>query len=311
MHPTIVNIGTFAISSFGFFLAVAFLAAIFVIWRLCRVYDISEEQTLDITFLTFFGGLVGARLFFVLTNPNLFDSLLKILLINRYPGLNFWGGIIIGLLSLKLLVNHFKLHFWQIADFVTVGVFASLILGSFGCLLGSCQYGIVSSFPLSVSQVGVLENRFPIQLVSSILYLMSFLNLWKICLRFHFNGKVTALGLIYLGLIKFFTDYLRGDTVLVLGGVGVNQVFAIAAFIFGLYIIYTQGKRSVREDLLFVPSLFTDKRNRKLTLLKLQKAWYNRRVNWKVSLSKSRKTFVIKTKSILKNLNVTKNPPQF
>lgn len=311
MHPTIAALGSFSISSFGLFLAIAFLSAVFTIWRLCRVYDIPEEQTLDITFLTFFGALVGSRIFFVLTNPNQFDSFLKILLINRYPGLNFWGGIIFGIVALKLLVNHFKLHFWQIADFVTVGVFVSLIFGSFGCLLGSCQYGVISNLPLSVPQVGVLENRFPIQLVSSLIYLLAALNLWKICLRFHWSGKVSALGFIFLGLIKFFTDYLRGDVSLVVWKITFNQIFGIGVFLFGFYIIYTQGKRSLKDDLNFLRSLFTQEKVRKVTLSKIQKGWYNRKVSWKVSILRSRKAFVSNTKSLLKNLNVKQNPPQF
>ena len=311
MHPLLLTIDNFSVSSFGFFLSLAFLTAVFVIWRLCRVYDIDEEKTLDIALLSFFGGLIGARVFYVLTNTAQFADLQRVFLVNRYPGLNFWGGIIFGFLTLQLIVKHFRLQLWQMADFVTVGVFAGLILGSTGCILGSCQYGVVSSSPLAVLQVGVLERRFPVQLLAALLYFFAYLYLWKICLRFHFNGKVTSAGLIILGLVKFFTEFLRGDAQNLVGNFTVNQLFAVVAFFLGFVVLYTQGKRSVKGDLHSCLKFFINNNFRRMALAKMFKGWYNFRINWKVSLQRSRRKFVSNTKSLLRNINVKKNPPQF
>src|SRR3989338_8938243 len=111
----------FSFLFFFFFLVAALFAASFVIWRLTKVYDFDGEQVIDIILLTFFGALIFARIYFIVTHPSLFEEngFLKMILINRYPGLSFWGGFIGGMISLIFVVRNFKLNFWQIADFAT------------------------------------------------------------------------------------------------------------------------------------------------------------------------------------------------
>jgi len=138
MLPILFTIGSWPVSSFGLFLVAALFAASFVIWRLTKVYDFDGEQVIDIILLTFFGALIFARIYFIVTHPSLFEEngFLKMILINRYPGLSFWGGFIGGMISLIFVVRNFKLNFWQIADFATVGLLLGLSIGSLGCFLG-------------------------------------------------------------------------------------------------------------------------------------------------------------------------------
>lgn len=310
MHPTLLTLGSLNISSFGFFLSLGFLLAIFIVWRLTRVYDIDEERTLDLSLLTFFGGLIGSRIFFVLMNLSQFNSIEKIILFNRFPGLSFWGGLIGGSVTLYLFSRRFKLNFFQIADFVIVGFFAGLILGEFGCLLGGCQYGMFTNLPIGVMQVGLLGKRFPIQLLSALIYLIILLNLWRVALKFHWSGKVLGLGLIFMGLTSFLFDFLRGDRILLTSWVSLNMISAVISLGLGLVTIYRVGKRSIKSDLGMIPLLFTSEKFRQTTLSRIGRGWYNLKVNFRVSLLRYYRLAVSRSKSILKSINVKYQKPQ-
>ena len=66
MFPVLLSFGNISISSLGVFLAAGFLFAIFLIWRLSRAWDLDEEKVLDLTLLTFLGGLISSRIYFIL-----------------------------------------------------------------------------------------------------------------------------------------------------------------------------------------------------------------------------------------------------
>src|SRR3989304_7271997 len=108
MFPVLLKVVPVSVSSFGFFLSLGFLSAVFIAWRLAKVYDLKEGKILDLCLLTFFGGLIFARVYFAILNWDLFGDLGKVILLNRYPGLSFWGGFFGGVLTLKLFTLRLK-----------------------------------------------------------------------------------------------------------------------------------------------------------------------------------------------------------
>jgi phosphatidylglycerol---prolipoprotein diacylglyceryl transferase len=125
MLPVLLALGPITVSSFGFFLALAFLWGTFLVWRLARAWDLDGEKTLDLVLLTFFGGVVGARLFFISLNFDFFsEDFFRIILITKYPGLSFWGGLLGGWLTLAFMAKRLKQDLWQVADLASVGLLA-------------------------------------------------------------------------------------------------------------------------------------------------------------------------------------------
>ncbi len=157
MYPVLFSIGKFPVSSYGVFLALGFLFGIFLVWRLCRAWDLDEEKTLDLTLLTILGGVLGARIVFVIENFKFFlTSPLSAILIYRIPGFSFWGGILGGFLALYFLVKRSRMDFWQAADIASVGFFAGVIFSDLGCFAGGCNVGIPLKAFFAVPMVGFL-----------------------------------------------------------------------------------------------------------------------------------------------------------
>ena len=281
MFPVLFSIGKFSVSSFGVFLALGFLLSIFLIWRLSRAWDFSEEKILDLTLLTFLGGLIGARIYFVLEHWGLFVAQpVKILLFYKFPGFSFWGGVLGGWLTLFYLCKKFKLDFWQIADIVSVGFLGGLILGNIGCFLGGCGIGIPYKLFFAVSAVGTIGTRFPTQALEAILLTFVLLKIWSLATHFHLKGIIVALTLILLSLIKLLMEPLRANH-------GQNYFFLVNLLILGLVIFYKATGRNVFLDLkntgLNLVGIIYKREVRKLLLLMIKKSWYNQTtaIAWK------------------------------
>lgn len=304
MLPVIFKIGSQPVSSFGLFLLLAFLTAAYVIWRLIKVYEIDEEKTIDLVLLTFFGGIIFARIYFILFHINDFLSLDKIFLINRYPGLSFWGAILGGLLTLRFFCRRMKLNFYQVADIGIIGLFASLVVASAGCLLGSCQYGQVSDWPIAITQIGIVGKRFPLQIVEATIFLVSYLYLWRSSLKFHFNGQIFSFGLIILGSVKFLLEFFRGDIQIVFNYFSLGSIWSLLLVVLGVKIYYSQTKRSFKSDLVFFLSFFYRGTTRRYIFTKFRKSWYNLKIDLR---------FLVITllKKLTKKLNIRANPDKF
>lgn len=300
-------IGSFPVSSFGLSLLLAFLLSTFIIWRITRVYDIDSEQVIDQILLTIGGALIGARLYFVLLHLSLFDSVAKFFLINRYPGLLFWGAFSGGFFTLWYFNRKKKLNFWQIADYITPGLFLALSVTSIGCLLGSCQYGLITLPPFGITQIGIVGKRFPLQIIEAILNFSAFLFFWKSVLKFHIPSQIASKGLIILGLIKLFLEPVRGDSLIIIFGITSGYIWSLLLIIYGTMIYYKNvpnPQRTFTSDLKLLFKILTNNSKRHQVVTKFRKSCYNALVDLRIFSKRFRK-------NILKLMNIKSNPDKF
>ena len=294
MLPVLFTIGKWPVSSFGVFLTLGFLLGVFLVWRLSRAWDLDEEKILDLTLLTFLGGLLGARLYFVLEHLSIFiPNISRIVLINKSPGFSFWGAFLGGWLTLSFLSKSKKMDFWLLGDIAAVGFLGSLVLVDLGCFLGGCQVGIISNF-LGVSMVGILGKRFPTQILEALLFSFALLKLWSEAIRFQLRGKILSLALIYIGLIKFLMGFLKQKS-------DEGQFLSVVLFFLGILILYRIIKRNIFSDIKNLPKIIlksiTDPAIRKSWLLRFQKNWYNQTtlISWRFrNLKKSLRRLNVK-----------------
>jgi phosphatidylglycerol---prolipoprotein diacylglyceryl transferase len=291
MFPILFTVGPLTISSFGVFLSASFLFGAFLIWRLARGWELDEEKVLDLILLSFFGGILGARIWFVLFNLSFFaNDLYKAVLITKYPGLSFWGGFLGGLLTLLFFSRRLSLSFSQAADLGAIGLLGGIILGDIGCLLSGCDVGIASSSAIAVNIVGVIDKRFPVQAVEALLILFVLWRLWKHASRFHFHGKIFSLTMVWLGVIKFLTQFYRDSSTNLANLWWVSFILSGVVFAFGFFTYYKTGKGDFREDLVhFIKNstgIFTSSRARRSAIESTKKNWYNQKVIWNTRLKR-------------------------
>lgn len=127
MLPVLFSLGPIKIYTFGVFLVLAFFWGSFLLWKNIRLTSFKEEDVFDGLFLALAGALFVSRLVYVIINFKDFGfNLLKFILINGYPGLNFYGGLFGGLIVSYLFFLYKKIKFEQVIDYFIGPIFIAL-----------------------------------------------------------------------------------------------------------------------------------------------------------------------------------------
>ena len=222
MYPEIFRIGNFPITTYGIWLAVGMLLALFVASRLAARDGLPRERIYDLGLWTLIGGLLGSKvlMFFVEDNVQVFT--LDFL---RSGGV-YYGGLIGGFLAVALLVKIYKLPFWKVADALAAGVALGQAFGRQGCFAAGCCWGKPTDLFWGVhfTEAGHEYTGVPIygpeaealylhptQLIESVVMLAVFGFLFWLHRRKKFDGQVLiAYGIIY-SIFRFSIEFIRDD----------------------------------------------------------------------------------------------------
>ena len=146
MYPELFRIGTFPITTYGIFLALGMLLALFVASRLAGRDGLSRDRIYDLGLWTLVGGLVGSKILMILVEPDVQIFTLDFL---RSGGV-FYGGLIGGFLAVAILVPLYKLPFWKVADAFAPGLALGQAFGRQGCFSAGCCWGKATTLPWGV-----------------------------------------------------------------------------------------------------------------------------------------------------------------
>lgn len=234
MRPVILRIGSFTIYSYGFFLAVAFLAGTLLARSEARRKNIDPDIVFDLVLIVALAGLMGARLFYVIGHWQEFSPKPLQALAIWQPGLVFYGGLLGGTIAVLIFVRVKNLSLWAIADMMVPGLALGYAIARIGCFLNGCCYGVPSSVPWAINFFDV--PRHPTQLYSSIYSLLIFGIIW------FSRKKIRTVGVLfwfYLGLYaisRFAVEFLRASTRVVFG-LSAAQIISILVFLMAAIVI--------------------------------------------------------------------------
>ena len=68
MHPILIELSGFSIKTYGFLIALGFAIRLFLASREARRVGLNVQTIGDLAFYILLGAIVGARLYFILTN---------------------------------------------------------------------------------------------------------------------------------------------------------------------------------------------------------------------------------------------------
>jgi phosphatidylglycerol:prolipoprotein diacylglycerol transferase len=211
MHPVLLKLGSFELSTYGALVALGWFAGIR--WLVSRrsALGISENQIWDIVYWVFGGAFVGGKLMYFLVTPGSFALTLEAL---RY-GFVFYGGLIGGLAAGFWHAYRLKLPFLKLADWCMTALALGHGIGRFGCLAAGCCWGRHTDLPWGVPMAGDL-SRHPTQVYEALLNLVLFGFLARFVLprvekgRWPRGSGLAAYVLGYAAL-RFCVEFLRGD----------------------------------------------------------------------------------------------------
>ena len=125
-HPFAYGIGPLQVTGFGIAVLLAFVIAQVVGQRLLAARGFDPEPVGDMIFAAVIGGLLGAKLYYVVVLGNwdaLFDR----------GGFVFWGGLIGGALAVLAVVARKRYGVLRIMDVGGPAIAAAYAVGRTGC----------------------------------------------------------------------------------------------------------------------------------------------------------------------------------
>lgn len=251
MYP-FINIGSVPLPTYGTLIIFGFVIGVILVTLRAKLYDIPKLNIIMSSIFIAIGLLFGSKLLYALIQlPSLIDNWD---LAVRYPietltfalsGYVFYGGLIGALIGLKLFCFQFNQPFSKLTNLYTPIIPLIHSIGRLGCFFSGCCYGfeyygiLHIDYPDNAYIEGLsLVPRFPVQLFESLLNLILFFVLFIYTKKPRKEGSILGIYLVSYALIRFVTEFFRGDLNRGLFlGISTSQWISLLLIPIGIYII--------------------------------------------------------------------------
>ncbi len=223
-----------------------FFAILYGIWRGKRNEGVVADDMIDVGLAAVFFGVLGARLYYVLTTLDeyAYDSFYDVIAIWE-GGLAIYGGIIGGCLGIVLTCYFKKLRWQKLFDMIGPGVIIAQALGRWGNFFNGEAYGymigdttryyffnkeyLISSGEgtfFHTMRMGLFPNEdsfasmcyyHPTFLYESVWNILGFILLNILYKRKKFDGQVALIYFAWYGFGRMFIEGLRTDSLFIPG----------------------------------------------------------------------------------------------
>lgn len=232
MFPKLFEYSWLVIHTYGFLLAVAFLAGLSISARAARRQQVDPAKIYDLGLYIAISALVGSKALLLITELGYYlDHPKEIFsLATLRSGGVYYGGFILAVIVGVAMAKRHKLPVWRVADCAAPGIALGQSIGRLGCFAAGCCYGkptssmfgVTFTNPYSHETVGVplMASLHPVQIYESLASLILFVILWEWIKRKQFDGQVFILYLALYSCTRFVIEFFRGDVErgFVLGG---------------------------------------------------------------------------------------------
>jgi phosphatidylglycerol:prolipoprotein diacylglycerol transferase len=260
MYPILFRIGSFPVNTYGVFLAIAFLCAIFVTVRLAARDGLPKEKIYDLCLWLLLSSLIGSKFLMLFTEPEYRQNpkLLFSLDFLRSGGV-FYGGLIGAVLAGFFLMRRWKLPWWKTADACAPGIALGNFFGRQGCFSAGCCWGKPTTLPWGVqfteagheiTGVPTGVHLHPTQLYESFVMLIVFFFLLWLHKKKKFNGQVILAYVVIYATVRFLIEFVRDDPrgdiwgLTTLTGLSTSQLIGLVAGIAALIALIVRWRRA-------------------------------------------------------------------
>jgi phosphatidylglycerol:prolipoprotein diacylglycerol transferase len=261
MHPVLFKIGFFTLHTYGTLLAAAVLFGLWLARRHAFEDGLDGDRVWNLGVYGVLSGLVIAKVWLVLAMWDYFSANPREIfaLSTLQSGGTFYGGVLGALLLIILYARYWKLPFLPLADAYAPCAALGASLGRLGCFSAGCCYGkptevawgitFTSEYAHDLVGTPLHVRLHPTQLYDSFAAAGILLVLLLLRRRKRFPGQLWALFMMLYGLMRFTTEFFRGDpgrTELFGGALSLMQVVSIGLMISGAW-LWRRGANAVAQ----------------------------------------------------------------
>ena len=259
MNPYIFQIGNFSIRWYSVLILIGVILGIILLEKEGKRFDISKDFLFNMAFWTIIFGFLGARIYYVAFNYNLYKGDIFSIFKIWEGGLAIHGGLIAGVLTIIIYCKKYDVRVLRITDLCVPSLILAQAIGRWGNFFNSEAHGPATTLahlqslhiPDFIIKGMYISGIYyePTFFYESILCLIGFLIL-IIVRRFKYIkvGALTGIYMMYYSIVRFFIETMRTDA-LMLGGFKIAQIVSVILFLIGLVILMITLRKGRFEDL--------------------------------------------------------------
>ena len=256
MHPILIDLGFFALPSYGVMLALAVLAALWSAKIRAEGSGIDPARIVDFGLWLVIWALLGAKILLVVVEwKRYLGDPAQLIGLIRAGGV-FLGGFLAAVAAAAIMLRRYRLEALPTFDILAPSLALGQTLGRLGCLLAGCCWGrscdlpwaVTYTDPAAAANVGtpldIALHPFPAYAAATNFAIFLILSrLYRMGLP---AGRVFASYLILYGIARFLLELTRGDTARGLyfnGLVSTSQLITAALVAIGIGLHWWIGRR--------------------------------------------------------------------
>ena len=242
--------GTIEVRWYGIIMVTGIILAFLYAYYRSKHEGVSFDDLLDYAIFTVLSGIVGARLYYVITSDQkyTFGEIFAI----WNGGIAIYGAIIGGATALLCVSLYKKIKWQKVFDMVCPGVMIGQIVGRWGNFFNGEAYGespaadsLLYFMRMELRHEGWANSYLcqPTFLYESLWNLVGFLIINALYKKKKYDGQVFLMYITWYGFGRMFIEGLRTDSLMV-GTFRISQVVAFLCFVVGFALLVYLGVRA-------------------------------------------------------------------
>jgi len=261
MLPVLFQIGPITVYSFGAFMALAALSAAWVVHLELKTKGYQPELASTMVFAAAVGGLIGARVLFILEEWSAFVRSPWDLIFTG-AGFTWYGGFLGGILAVSWVVRKNHIPWLVGADIAAAALAIAYGVGRIGChVAGDGDWGTVTTVPWGVAYTNAIVGWVhpmtgvpyapgvrvhPTGIYEFIESVIVFGILWSLRKKNYPAGTLFWLYLVLAGVARFVVEFWRVNPVIGLG-MTEAQWFSLVMIAIGVWRTMASGLNPRRQ----------------------------------------------------------------
>ena len=249
VSETFLEVGGITIKWYGVIIAFGFLLAVLFGGRMAYKYKINLNYMVDVLIFGTLGGIVGARIYYVIFEWSYYKDHLGEIVQIWNGGLAIYGGIIGGLLLAYFVCKKHEMSFAQLLDLAGMSLLIGQGIGRWGNFTNQEAFGTNTTAPwgmLSEKTTEYIQQHYseitskgieidaslpvhPTFLYESLWCLIGFILIYTMCRKFYkFHGQLFLGYAIWYGIGRTIIEGFRTDSLYIAAtNIRVSQLLSL------------------------------------------------------------------------------------